>query len=53
MPINYFVEYIDEFGVEQSEIWSESVLNDELFDESITITHIELSYRLKEELGIY
>lgn len=50
--VEYFVEYIDELGNNQSEIWSQYTLDTELNSGDVKILRITLAYHLLEELGI-
>ena len=50
--IEYFVTYIDEMGIENDEVWSQSTLNTELARGDVKITRITLAYDLLVELGI-
>ena len=50
--VEYFVEYIDELGNEQCEIWSQYALDKELDRGDVKILRITLAYHLLEELGI-
>ena len=50
--VEYFVEYIDELGNKQREIWSQYALDKELTRGDVKILYITLAYHLLEELGI-
>ena len=50
--VEYFVEYIDELGNEQCEIWSQYALDKEFDRGDVKILRITLAYHLLEELGI-
>lgn len=50
--VEYFVEYIDELGFTQCEIWSQDTLNKELTRGDVKILYITLAYHLLEELGV-
>lgn len=50
--VEYFVEYIDETGITQCEIWTQSTLDTELARGEVKILYITLAYHLLKELGI-
>ena len=50
--MEYFVEYIDENGVSNSETWTQRVLDQELARGEVKITYITLAYHLQEQLGL-
>lgn len=50
--MEYFVEYIDEMGNCNSEIWTQEVLDKELTRGEVKITYITLAHHLQEQLGI-
>jgi hypothetical protein len=50
--MEYFVEYIDELGNRDSEIWTQRALDEELTRGKIKITYITLAYHLQVQLGL-
>ena len=50
--MEYFVEYIDELGNRDSEIWTQRTLDEELKRGKIKITYITLAYHLQIQLGL-
>lgn len=50
--MEYFVEYIDELGNHDSEIWSQYALDTELARGKVKITYITLAYHLQVQLGL-
>ena len=52
MNVEYYVEYVDEYGNTNSEIWSQSTLDTELARGEVKITKINLAYDLLVKLGV-
>jgi len=52
MNVEYYVEYVDEYGNTNGENWSQSTLDTELARGEVKITKIDLAYNLLVKLGI-
>ena len=52
MNVEYYVEYVDEYGNTNGENWSQSTLDTELARGKVKITKIDLAYNLLVKLGI-
>jgi hypothetical protein len=48
--IEYFVTYIDEMGIENDEVWSQSTLNTELARGDVKIVKLDLIDNLSGQL---
>lgn len=48
----FFVEYIDEDGIEYDDTWSVRTLNEELNRNDVIIKRISLSYKVQVALGL-
>ena len=52
MNVEYYVEYVDEYGNTNGENWSQSTLDTELARGEVKIIKIDLAYNLFVKLGI-